>query len=150
MATTVGTENTAEKLIENCILLEHDAIAAYDTVIERLDSAEYKAQVSAFRDDHHAHLDALRTLAEAHGVTPPTEGDMKQMLTTGKVKLADMMGDDASILRAMSTNESDTVSAYQHASENASLPAEMAGMVETALADEKRHKAWMESHSTAD
>ncbi len=144
MATTVGQENSVEKLIENCILLEHDAIAAYDAVIERLETPDYRAQVESFKKDHLQHLEALHGFAAEHGVNAPTEGDMKEMLTTGKIKLANLGGDGA-ILKAMSTNESDTVSAYAHAVENAVLPASMRGMVESALTDEKRHKEWMES-----
>jgi len=149
MATMVGQENSPEKLIENCMLLEHVAIAAYETVIDRLENPEFKAQVESFRQDHLSHLEALRGFATEHGVTPPTEGDMKEMLTTGKIKLADLMGGDGAILKAMSTNESDTVSAYSSAVENPQLPTSMRGMVESALADEKRHKDWMERTAQA-
>lgn len=149
MATTVGTENTADKLIRNCILLEHDAIAAYETLIERLSSTEIRSMIESFREDHLSHLDALKSAAAEHGVEPPTEDDMKEMLTTGKVKLADMVDGDATMLRAMITNEHDTASAYSHASENPDLPEGMRALVEGALSDEKRHRDWMEQHSTS-
>lgn len=144
MVTTVGQETSAAKLIENCMILEHDAIAAYDTVIARLESPEYRAQIESFRNDHQQHLQELNSFAAEHGVTPPTEGDVKQMLTTGKVKLADMTGGDGAILKAMSSNESDTIAAYSNAASNEELPPKMLPMVEKALADEKRHKDWME------
>ena len=48
-------------------------------------------------------------------IEAPSEGDSKQMLTTGKVALASLMGDGA-ILAAMKTNEDDTVTAYERAS----------------------------------
>ena len=41
---------------------------------------------------------------------------MKAILTQGKVVLADMFGDSA-ILKAMKTNEDDTVTAYDRACE---------------------------------
>ncbi|ETX29003.1 DUF2383 domain-containing protein [Roseivivax isoporae] len=148
MVTTVGTENSTEKLIENCILLEHDAIAAYETVIDRLESTEFRARLRDFRDDHLSHLDALKAIAGEHGVAVPESGDAKEMMTTGKIKLADFVGDDGTILRAMTTNEADTVSAYEHAVANDNLPAAMRPMVESALADERRHKDWMERNST--
>ena len=69
---------------------------------------------------------------------------MKQMLTTGKVKMADMVGGDGAILNAMSTNETDTVSAYQNGTDNAATPADLQPVLAQALADEQRHKAWME------
>jgi hypothetical protein len=77
------------------------------------------------------------------GVTPPTEGDVKEMLSTGKIKTAGLAGEGA-ILKVMTTNEADTVSAYQNAAENPELPARMVGMLDNALEDERPHKAWME------
>uniref|UniRef100_A4X013 DUF2383 domain-containing protein n=1 Tax=Cereibacter sphaeroides (strain ATCC 17025 / ATH 2.4.3) TaxID=349102 RepID=A4X013_CERS5 len=143
MVTTVGTETSIEKLVENLILLEHDAIAAYDAVIERLENPDFAAQISAFREDHEAHLSGLRECAAEIGLVAPTEGDAKEFLTTGKVKLASLMGDGA-ILKAMSTNETDTVTAYSNAIENPQSSAKLMPLVERALADEQRHKDWMD------
>lgn len=148
MVTTVGTSSDIKSLIENFILLERDALAAYETTLERLESPEFKAKIEEFRADHLRHLDELTQLAARHGADVPQEGDMKQMLTTGKIKLADMVGDDATILRAMSTNETDTVSAYEKGSENAIVPAEERSLFQRALEDERRHKEWMERMST--
>lgn len=74
---------------------------------------------------------------------------MKQMLTTGKVGLAGMMGDDSAVLKAMSTNESDTVSAYKSAVENDAVPASAKPVFESSLADERHHKTWMEETAAA-
>lgn len=148
MVTTVGTSSDMKSLIENFILLERDAIAAYDTTIDRLKSPEYKAKIADFRADHMRHLDELTQLAGRHGANVPQEGDMKEMLTTGKIKMANMMGDDGTILRAMSTNEADTVSAYEKGSENEIVPAEERALFTRALEDERRHKEWMERMST--
>ena len=71
---------------------------------------------------------------------------MKEMLTTGKIALADLAGDSA-ILKAMKTNEDDTVQAYEQAAGNAKAGPEMRSAFETALADEKRHRSWMESQT---
>ena len=75
-------------------------------------------------------------MARETGAEAPTEGDMKQMLTTGKIALADMMG-DAAILRAMKTNEDDTVAAY----ERASKPRGCRGGVEGLLREGPRRRA---------
>ena len=144
MVTTVGTSSDVTSLIENFVLLERDAIAAYEVTIERLESPEFKAKVSEFLEDHQRHLDELTRAAAAHGVTAPAEGDMKEMLTTGKVKMADMVGDDGTILQAMSTNESDTVAAYENGTQNGAAPADLQPILAAGLADEQRHKAWME------
>jgi inorganic pyrophosphatase len=78
------------------------------------------------------------------GVEPPTEGDMKQLLTTGKIALADMMG-DAAILKAMKTNEDDTVTAYERAARHEeAIPATKAFFLQ-AHQDEEKHRSWMET-----
>lgn len=142
MVTTVGTESTLPKLVKNLLLLEHDAIAAYDEVIARLDNPAYKQQIAAFKGDHDRHVSELTQMAATVGAEAPMEGDMKQYLTTGKVALASIMGDSA-ILQAMRSNEEDTVSAYERASTHAEATAEIRQVFERALQDEKRHRAWM-------
>lgn len=146
MPTTVGTESNPADLLRNLLRLEHDAIAAYDSAIERLDDGAYRDQIASFRRDHEIHISELNRVAREVPVTPPQEGDMKQWLTTGKVALADLAGDSA-ILKAMKTNEDDTVMAYQQALENGAAIAEMRPVLEKGLSDERRHRAWMESAS---
>ena len=124
MTTTVGTEDTVTELVTNLLHLEHDAIAAYDSTIERLTDAESRRQIEAFRRDHEGHVRTLEGFAAQLGVEAPTGGDMKQMLTTGKVAIAGLGGDDA-VLKAMKTNEDDTVQAYEQASSNAEADQEM-------------------------
>lgn len=143
MATTVGTEDTINNLVTNLILLERDAIAAYESTISRLSDPALSQQVQAFRQDHLQHLDVLNEIAAETGAEAPVEGDMKQMLTTGKVALADLMGDGA-ILKAMRTNEDDTVSAYERASNHPSALPKTLAFFQKALADECRHRDWME------
>ncbi|WP_292289565.1 ferritin-like domain-containing protein [Marivita sp.] len=144
MTTTVGTENQMNDLLGNLLKLEHDAIAAYEATIERLDDAESKAQIESFRQDHNKHVAELESHAAKHGVDVPKEGDMKQYLTTGKVALAELAGDQT-ILKAMKTNEDDTVQAYEQALSNSLSEGELRATFEKALADEKRHRSWMES-----
>lgn len=144
MPTTVGKESDAADLVCNLLKLEHDATAAYDSAIERLEAPEYREQVAQFRRDHEAHLAALTAAAERLGVSPPQGGDMKELLTTGKVALADLAGDSA-ILKAMKSNEDDTVAAYQQALENPVAGAELRPVLEKGLSDERRHRSWMET-----
>jgi rubrerythrin len=148
MVTLVGTESTLPDLIENLLLLEHDAIAAYDTTIERLDDHRLKTQVMEFRQDHERHIQELGTIATRIGANRPTGGDAKEMLTTGKVALASLMGDKA-ILHAMRTNEEDTVTAYDRARKHADVPSDIRPIMERGYADEVRHRAWMEDTAAA-
>lgn len=149
MATTVGTSGDLPTLIENFIYLERDAIAAYDETISRLESPTHKARIAEFREDHVRHLDDLRALAAKHGANVPAEGDMKQLLTTGKIKLADLMGGDGALLKAMSSNETDTITAYGNGASNETVPPEDRPIFQRAQADEERHKAYMDQASQA-
>lgn len=148
MVTTVGTESTMDKLVKNLLLLEHDAIAAYDSTIEKLDDAAAKTRIAEFREDHVRHVAGLRAMATALGVEPPTEGDAKEHLTTGKVSLASIVGDGA-ILRAMKTNEDDTVTAYERASGHAEATPDARDFFEAAAGDERRHRAYMNEAAAA-
>lgn len=142
MVTTVGTESTYNALLEDLLLLEHDAIAAYDQTISRLDNPEYKRTVASFKSDHDRHVQELTRLAAQSGATQHRQGDAKQMLTTGKVALASIMGDSA-ILTAMRTNEEDTVTAYERAARHEQAPQEARAIFERAHSDELRHREWM-------
>jgi rubrerythrin len=143
MATTVGTEDNIRDLVRNLILLERDAIAAYESTIERLSDATMSQQVESFRQDHLQHLDVLQEMAAETGVEAPQEGDIKQLLTTGKIALADLFG-DAAILKAMATNENDTVTAYERASAHPDAIERSRAFFQKALADEQRHGEWMQ------
>ena len=142
MATTVGTESTIQDLVTNLIYLERDAIAAYESTIERLSNEALSTQVEAFREDHLQHLSVLQEMAAETGAEAPAEGDMQQMLTTGKVAMAGLMG-DAAVLKAMKTNEDDTVAAYERAATHPDAIAKSQAFFERALDDELRHREWM-------
>ena len=148
MATTVGNETTFEELVTDLILLERDAIAAYDSAIERLSDGTASAKVAEFKSDHLQHLDTLQEMAREAGADAPAEGDAKQLLTTGKIALADLMG-DAAVLKAMKTNEDDTVTAYERAAGRDDALPESRAFFEKALADERRHREWMQTTAQA-
>ncbi|WP_404384720.1 DUF2383 domain-containing protein [Caenispirillum salinarum] len=143
MVTTIGTESSLTKLVENLIHLEYDAIAAYEAAVDRIDDTAVKETMRGFLSDHQNHVRALGELSRELGDTPPTGGDAKQMLTKGKVVMADMAGDKA-ILQAMKTNEDDTNTAYERAAGHDDATPAAKTMFDGALADERRHKAWIE------
>lgn len=145
----MGKKGDMPGLIEELANLERDAVAAYDAAIDRLDDAGHKAKVAQFREDHVQHLEELETLAQKHGGRFPLDPGALSILTTGKVKMADMMGGDGAILKAMAANEVQTVTAYDNAAENDAVPAEDRSIFERARADEERHKAWMQDASKA-
>ncbi len=114
------------------------------STVERLDDKVLAAKVAEFHQDHFQHLSTLNEIAEELGIQVPTGGDMKQILTTGKVALADLFGDSA-ILKAMKTNEDDTVLAYERASQNEHARPESTEFFLKAHQDEVRHRTWFET-----
>jgi len=144
MVTMVGNESDFGKLVIDLIYLEHDAIAAYESTIERLDDKTLSAKVAEFHQDHRQHLTTLNEIAVEAGIDAPTDGDMRQMLTKGKIALADMFG-DKTILKAMRSNEEDTVTAYERATQHPDARPESKAFFMKAHQVELRHRAWFET-----
>ncbi len=143
MVTTVGTESNLVDTLNNLIELDYDAIEAYDAAIDRLDSAEYKARLKEFRDDHARHTRDLGAAVKELGGKPAQQGGAKSLLTRGKVMMADLLGDGA-ILQAMKSNEDDTNTAYERALKHQDIETAAVPVLERGLADERRHRAWIE------
>lgn len=142
MVTTIGNETEAQALLYDLIELDYDAIAAYDAAIDRLEDASQKQALASFREDHVRHTENLAPFLRELGSEVPQSGNAKQVLTKGKVVMADLMGDKA-ILEAMRTNEDDTNTAYSRAVAHPDVTAECRRVLEQNLADERRHCAWI-------
>jgi uncharacterized protein (TIGR02284 family) len=142
MATTVGNERHLEHLLEDLIRLDYDAAAAYQAAIDRLETAGFKAAMRTFKADHLRHTRELGECLRGLGEKAPREGDLKQLLTTGKVVLGGLLGDKA-ILRAMRTNEDDTVTAYDRAVKHKAVTEAIRRVLERGRMDEHRHRQWI-------
>jgi uncharacterized protein (TIGR02284 family) len=142
MVTTVGTESRIEDLLSDLVQLDHDAADAYQAAIDRLADASYRSTLTQFKQDHLRHIDELGQCLSGMGKTPPQGGDMKSMLTQGKVVLGSMMGDKA-IIQAMKTNEDDTNTAYERAVNHRDATPQVHAILERNLQDERRHREWM-------
>ena len=143
MATTVGTESKLSDLVQDLVQLDKAAIEAYSAAIERLSNIEYRQQLTSFREDHVEHTRVLGAWLREHRQETPASGGLKQTLASGKVALAGLAG-DRQILHAMKTNEDDTNTAYERAVGHPEADGVRATF-EKNLADERRHRAWMES-----
>jgi uncharacterized protein (TIGR02284 family) len=143
MATLRGNEDSILHLVANLIELDFDAIEAYSAAIERLDDPTSRETMSTFRRDHEEHVEDLSAVMESLGGAPPHQGDFKRILTRGKVVLAALAGDKA-VLAAMKTNEDDTNAAYERAAQRTEIPAQLASVLQKNLADERRHRTWIE------
>ena len=83
MGTTRGTEAGLPTLLESLIELGYDALLAYDAAILRLRDEALRAQLRAFRADHHRHVWELSAQLRALGQEPPTRGDLEGILGQG-------------------------------------------------------------------
>lgn len=144
MATAVGTQSDLKDMLKSLIELEYDALAAYKSAVERLESADIKQTMGDFMADHNRHVNDLSEVMRQMGETPPTSGDAKQLLAQGKVVLANMMG-DKQILKAMETNEDDTNTAYERATARGDAAVELKTLFQSSLSDERRHREWIRS-----
>jgi uncharacterized protein (TIGR02284 family) len=144
VATMVGKENKVSSLLNDLIELDYDAIEAYEAAIERLKDVNIRAQMERFCEDHRRHVMTLSPILSDMGMTPPLQGDIKRVLTKGKVVLGALMGDKA-ILMAMKTNEDDTNTAYDRAVGRSDLTVQLREILSRHLADERRHRAWIEA-----
>lgn len=141
MITTIEPKQVVSDL-NDLMQLDYDAITAYESAIERLESAIYRAKLMEFLSDHKRHVDELANAVRSAGGEPATDGDAKAWLTKGRVVLADIVGDDESILKAMKVNEDQTNAKYEEALEAGYLEP-IKAMLRRGLADERRHREWL-------
>ena len=122
MATRIGQESNALEMLKNMIqrLRRGRGLRGRGREAGRT-TRPAKEAFSAFKDDHQRHVAELGAIVRQEGDTPPSKGDMKRLLTEGKVVLAALAGDKA-ILRAMKSNEDDTNAAYERATGRTDLP----------------------------
>jgi hypothetical protein len=73
----------------------YDAADAYQAAIDRLKDSRCRARLTEFKSDHLRHVEELSQILSRMGRTPPSGGDMKSILTSGKVVMAGLMGDEA-------------------------------------------------------
>jgi uncharacterized protein (TIGR02284 family) len=143
VVTTVGTEDDVVELLRDLIKLDFDAADAYRAAIDRLENPAHREKLRSFLSDHERHTRNLAPFVSELGGTPPSEGSAKSLLTTGKVAIGSLAG-DAAIIRAMKSNEDDTNTAYERACARADLKPAMRDVLQGNLADERRHRAWIE------
>ncbi len=142
--TTVLNEADVNEKLHDLIELDYDAIAAYRAAIERIEDTSYKSKLAGFMGDHERHVTELSEIIHKQGGTPPDSGDSRQVLTAGKVKVAGTVGGDEAILKAMKANETQTNTKYE-SMVHKKFPAPVHKLLERGLADERRHRAWIES-----
>jgi uncharacterized protein (TIGR02284 family) len=135
----------SEKLIERLnglLMLDHDAVDAYEQAIKRLASDICRQNLREFQGDHRRHIVDLRDLISRYDVQPKDHGDLKGVLIKGMTAIQSMAGDEMA-LKAMQTNERLTNRSYQDVLDDAGLPDEARDVVARNRADEARHLDWI-------
>lgn len=132
--------NEAIEVMNNMILLDRDALAAYDEAIDACDNKRIKARLREFRGDHERHVAELSERVRAHGGEPKQRRDIKGFMIQGFTKVASR--GDRSALLAMRGNEELTSRVYANALKHA-LPSDVRTLLRRNGADERRHLAWI-------
>ena len=148
MATMVGTQKSFTQAIKELVELDYDALEAYESAINNLENPEYKKKFEEFKLDHQRHITELSAFLSRCNETAPSGPDnMKKVLVKGKVELASLFGDQ-NILSAMLSNEEDTNTAYEriNARIGESADKEIAKIIADGLADERKHRDWIQSN----
>lgn len=149
MTTLVGTQGEFSSALKELVELDYDAVEAYEAAINRLENTAYIEKLTDFKNDHLRHIKDLTDLLKKHNEEAPTGPSMvKQWLAKGKVVLANLAGDEA-ILSAMNSNEIDTNTAYETMDNRKDKWDDAVEIIKQGLADEKRHKEWLENISQA-
>jgi uncharacterized protein (TIGR02284 family) len=135
-------------LLNRLIQLDYDCIEAYKAAIARLSDSDDRKQLSGFLADHRRHVDELAFVVRNLGGEPAGHGDLRQVLTKGKVVLGGLTGDRA-VLEAMRSNEAEASAAYQDAASQPGIPVDVMAVLERNLDDERKHADWLAKRAAA-
>ncbi len=145
----IGTESRTDQMVQNLMALEQDMLAACETLRDRLSSQDHRDKLDTTCAQLRAHIQELRDYAGRIGVAPTEGGDLRALLTVGRVELAGLAGDDKTLLRAMARNETTLVDAWRNAMGNPETPSDLMPLAETALTDASHHRAWLRDAAQA-
>jgi uncharacterized protein (TIGR02284 family) len=129
-------------LLNRLIQLEHDSVEACKAAMDRVAASDDRAQLGWMLSEHRRHADELAFVVRNLGGEPASHGDLRQVLTKGKVVLGAFSGERA-VLDAVRSNEADAVAAYADAVSQPGIPVDVTSVIERQLADERRHHAWL-------
>jgi uncharacterized protein (TIGR02284 family) len=135
----------SEKLIgrlNDLLMLDHDAVDAYEQAIKRLSSEFCRTKLREFQGDHRRHIADLKDCIVRYGGKPQDHRDIKGFFIKGMTAIQAMAGDEMA-LKAMQTNEKLTNAKYEEASREAGWPDDVRELVQRGRGDEARHLEWI-------
>jgi ElaB/YqjD/DUF883 family membrane-anchored ribosome-binding protein len=129
--------------LNDLLQLDHDAIAAYDVAIARLEDRDHADQIAGYRRDHERHVRELNELVSRLGGTPTNHPHVTGPFKTALQSLGGLAGDKG-LLMAFRTNELAVRTRYDAYASRAMLwPTDVKRTIDGAALDEERHYAWV-------
>lgn len=129
--------------LNDLLQLDHDAVAAYDVAIAKLDDRDHADQVAGFRRDHERHIRELNELVSRLGGTPQNHPHATGPFKTALQSLGALAGDKG-LLMSFRTNELQVRTKYDaYASKAMVWPPDVKRVIDGAALDEERHYAWV-------
>lgn len=144
MLDTEANEDIIDTLNE-LMAVDYSAIAAYQSAIEQLEDSAFKKQLKKHCDDHIKHVKVLREKVKELGSIPRDVAEIKSKITQSVKLMADIVGDDASILKAIMKSKDLTNTAYGDALADYQNVVGIAFLLEDHLRDERMHREWIEA-----
>lgn len=140
MARQTGSEESPVRTLEHLMSLEYDVEEASQAAIDGLADPRFQQQLERLRADTRRHLEELGPLIRRLGGRPPGGPDLHGRLEEGRLRIAQLGGDDA-ILRAMRRNLEAGCEAYRRAL--AEAPEAAQELLGRAREEEQRHYEWL-------
>ncbi|HYH81640.1 MAG TPA: DUF2383 domain-containing protein [Longimicrobium sp.] len=129
--------------LNDLLQLDHDAIAAYDIAIAKLEDRDQADQIAGYRRDHERHVMELNALIQRLGGTPANHPHATGPFKTALQSLGGLAGDKG-LLMAFRTNELQVRTKYDGYASKAMLwPPEVKRAIDGAALDEERHYSWV-------
>lgn len=132
----MNEKQTIEKL-NDLIKLDHDAVAAYEEAIQRIDISSVSMKLREFQNDHRRHITDLSQCVTRLGGQPEQKTSIKGFFLKQMTSISASMGNEAA-LRAMQANEKLTNKSYAKAVQE-NWPADIRNIIEKNYQDEQRH-----------
>jgi uncharacterized protein (TIGR02284 family) len=131
------------KKLEKLIVLDRDAVGAYEAAVERMSVPHLRERLRAFQQDHERHIRDLSNVITDLGGEAPQAADLKGAVLKGLTAITSSMGDQGA-LTAMRGNEELTNRTYQKALGDP-WPENVRRVIERNRADEQRHLAFIQA-----
>lgn len=129
--------------LNDLLQLDHDAMAAYDVAIGKLEDRDHADQIAGYRRDHERHVRELNELVARLGGTPTNHPHVTGPFKTALQSLGGLAGDKG-LLMAFRTNELQVRTKYDSYASKAMLwPPDVKRVIDGAALDEERHYAWV-------